>query len=88
MTDEDCFKVQHININHVPTGSTRHSFNGAAERKIRNLKQALGNFNMTNTDLDPIAFNNLILHLEQEVNSIPIGKRAQGNGNIDIGTGC
>ena len=81
MTDEDGFKVQNININYVPTGPTGHSFNGAAERKIRNLKQALGSLNMTNTDLDPISFNNLILHLEQEVNSIPIGKRTQGNGN-------
>ena len=60
------------------TQQTGHSFNGAAERKIRNLKQALGSLNMTNTDMDPISFNNLILHLEQEVNSIPIGKRAQG----------
>ena len=77
LTDEDGFKVQNININYVPTGPTGYSFNGAAERKIRNLKQALGSLNMSNTDLYPISFNNIILHLEQEVNSIPIGKRAQ-----------
>ena len=35
---------------------------------------------MTNTNLDPTGFGNILLLLEQEINSIPMGRRAGGGG--------
>ena len=74
-------KVENLEFSFCPVGEDGHKNHAIVERRIRMVREAFGEMNMSKIDLGVCEVYNLLLIIENGINQIPIGARKAGARN-------